>query len=184
MKIILASASPRRKEILEKQGYIIDIVPSLYDEKINGLKYSDNLVENCAFQKALEVKNRVGNKELIVAADTVVVDNEIILGKPRNKDEAISMLSSLSDKTHFVATAICLICNETIIKKVEKTFVTFRKLSYEDIEKYIEKSRPFDKAGSYGIQDYGFDFAINIKGELDNVIGFPVKLFNECLENI
>lgn len=180
MKIILASASPRRYDILKKAGYEIDVIPSNYDEKINGLTYNSDLVENCAYQKALDVKNRVGDNILIVSADTVVVNDGIILGKPKNKKEAFKMLKALSDKTHFVSTSICLIYKENVVKNTDKTFVTFRKLSDKDILNYIEIKNPLDKAGSYGIQDEGFDFAIQLDGELDNVIGFPMKIFNEC----
>lgn len=181
MKIILASSSPRRYSILKAQGYNPIVIPSSYDEKINGLKYSDILVENCAYQKALDVKKQVNDDELIISADTVVVNNGEILGKPKDKTEAIEMLNNLSNKTHFVATSICLMYKNNVIKATEKTFVTFRKLSENDILKYIENYKPFDKAGSYGIQDDGFDFVVEINGELDNVIGFPLRLFKEQL---
>ncbi|MBQ4646508.1 MAG: septum formation protein Maf [Candidatus Gastranaerophilales bacterium] len=181
MKIVLASASPRRKGILQNFGYQVIVKPSGYDEKINGLLYSDDLVINCAFQKALDVKKQIGDSELIIAADTVVVNNGIILGKPKDKNEAFEMLDELSNKTHFVATSICLMYQNQVVKGVEKTFVTFRKLEKEEIENYINTKNPLDKAGSYGIQDEGFDFAIKLSGELDNVIGFPMKLFKEYL---
>ena len=181
MKIILASKSPRRYDILKNNGYNLEIVPSDFDEKINGKVYSDELVINCAYQKALDVKNKVGDNKLIVSADTVVVNNNLILGKPKDKMEAQQMLADLSNKTHFVATAICLIYQGKIFKGIEKTYVTFRKLSKTDIINYIHIKNPLDKAGSYGIQDEGFDFATKVEGEIDNVIGFPMKLFNNGL---
>ena len=181
MKIILASKSPRRYDILKNNGYNLEIVPSDFDEKINGKVYSDELVINCAYQKALDVKNKVGDNKLIVSADTVVVNNNLILGKPKDKMEAQQMLADLSNKTHFVATAICLIYQGKIFKGIEKTYVTFRKLSKTDIINYIHIKNPLDKAGSYGIQDEGFDFATKVEGEIDNVIGFPMKLFNDGL---
>lgn len=184
MKIILASASPRRKAIFENFGYDVNIIPSHFDEKINGLPYSDHLVENCAFQKALDVKKQTNDNKLIVAADTVVVNDGIILGKPKDKKDATSILQNLSNKTHFVATAICLIHKGQIIKATEKTFVTFKELSQEEIINYIESKNPLDKAGAYGIQDEGFNFAIKINGELDNVIGFPMKLFKKELSKL
>lgn len=184
MKLILASASPRRAGILKNFGYDITIMPSNYSEKINGLFYSDNLIENCAYQKALEIKNRIGADILIVSADTVVVNNGIILGKPKNKIEAIEMLHDLSNKTHFVSTSICLMHKNQILKNTQKTYVTFRELSDTDILNYIETQKPFDKAGSYGIQDENFDFVIKINGELDNVIGFPMKLFKAELNKL
>lgn len=181
MKIVLASKSPRRYEILKIHGYEPNVVPSSYNEKINGLIYTDLLVENCAYQKAFDVKKCVGDDELIISADTVVVNNGIILGKPKDKNDAIKMLCALSNKTHFVATSICIMFRGQILKSTEKTFVTFRDLTEEDILNYIEKHKPFDKAGSYGIQDDGFDFVTKVNGELDNVIGFPFSLFKEQL---
>ncbi len=183
MEMILASASPRRKEILLKAGYDFKVIPSKYDEKISNKKYSSSLVENCALNKAKEIYNN-HNNSLIIASDTVVVVDDIILGKPKNRCEAINMLLNLSDKEHFVATSICIIYKNKILCDTQKTYVTFRKLDLEDIEKYIDTKKPYDKAGSYGIQDDGFDFAIKIKGDLDNVIGFPVKLFEKMLNKI
>lgn len=184
MDIILASASPRRKMILESAGYKIEIIPSNYDEKINGLIYQDDLVENCAYQKALDIKRRYSPDKLIVSADTSVVCDGVILGKPKDKNEAFSMLLNLSNKKHFVSSAICLIYQDRVLKSCEKTFVTFKKLTEDEITNYIETQKPYDKAGSYGIQDEGFDFASKVEGELDNVIGFPLKLFQKMLSKI
>lgn len=184
MKMILASQSPRRKEILSKAGYDFEIVVSKHEENICGLKYDNDLLLNCAYQKALEVKRRISCDNLIISADTVVVNDGVILGKPKDKNEACIMLESLSNKTHFVATSVCIICGDKILNEIDKTYVTFRELSKEDILKYIDNKKPLDKAGSYGIQDEGFDFAIKLDGELDNVIGFPLKLFKKMIELI
>lgn len=183
MEIILASASPRRKEILSNAGYTFKVIPSSYDEKISNKIFSTALVENCASNKAKEIFENNKNS-LIIASDTVVVINNKILGKPKTKQEAINMLLNLSNKEHFVATSICLIYQNKILTRTQKTFVTFKKLTIDDIEKYIENKKPFDKAGSYGIQDDGFDFAIKINGDLDNVIGFPIKLFEKMYSEI
>ena len=182
--MILASNSPRRKEILLKAGYDFKIVPSNYDEKISNLAYNQNLVENCALQKALEVQKRLKTSDLIISSDTVVVLNNKILGKPKDEKEAFLMLSNLSGNNHFVATSICLVKENKILKDTQKTFVTFRKLEDEEIINYIKTKHPLDKAGSYGIQDENFDFNINLDGELDNVIGFPLKLFKKLLSLI
>jgi len=184
MDLVLASNSPRRKEILLNAGFNLKIIPSNYDEKICGQVYSNALVENCAYNKALEVKNRIKENLIIIGADTVVVLDDMILGKPKDALEAFNMLKSLSNKTHFVATSICLIKDEIVIKDTQKTNVTFRKLSDEEIRNYIKTKKPFDKAGSYGIQDEGFDFATSIEGELNNVIGFPLELFKTRLCDI
>lgn len=180
--LILASNSPRRREILQKAGYNFIIIPSNYDEKFETLEFSKEKIENCAMQKALDVAK--SNSGTVISADTVVVLDNIILGKPKNKEDAIEMLTNLSNKTHFVATSVCLINGKKILKDTDITYVTFRKLSEDDIIKYIEEKNPLDKAGSYGIQDDGFDFAINVEGEMDNVIGFPLKLFKNLLNDM
>lgn len=182
MNLILASNSPRRKEILKNNGYSFDIIPSKYDEHISNKIFSTTLVENCAYNKAFDVYKKLKNKNLIIiSADTVVVLNNTILGKPKDKIDAFNMLHSLSDKTHFVATSICLLSDNQILKNTDITYVTFRKLNDNEIINYIETNNPLDKAGSYGIQDKNFNFAIKIKGELDNVIGFPLKMFEKML---
>ncbi len=157
------------------------VVPSNYSEKISNLEYSSSLVENCAYNKAYDVIKR--QKGIVVAADTVVVLEGIILGKPKDKKEAFLMLKNLSNKTHFVTTSICLMDSNKVLLDGEVTYVTFRKLSDCEIINYIEQKNPLDKAGSYGIQDENFDFAVQIKGELDNVIGFPIKLFNSMMDS-
>ena len=181
MKLILASQSPRRKEILSKAGFVFDIIPSLYDEKVNGKNYTKELIENCAFNKALDVQKRIGLNFAILSADTVVVLDNLILGKPKDVTDASNILNSLSNKTHFVATSICVLYQDKIIKDTEITKVTFRKLSDYDIKNYIETKKPFDKAGSYAIQDEGFDFVVNIDGCYDNVVGLPLKLVEKHL---
>ena len=185
MNLILASSSPRRKEILAKAGYDFKVISSNYDEKICGLNYSKELVENCAYNKALEVSKRVKGDYIVISADTVVVADNIILGKPKDFENAHNMLKSLSDKKHFVATSVCLISSKGVIKKdTDTTYVIFRKLSDDEIDSYILYHNPLDKAGSYGIQDKNFNFAIKVDGELDNVIGFPMKLFEKLYKLI
>lgn len=183
MNIILASNSPRRKEILANAGFVFSCHPSFYDENIQGLNYTKETVINCAKNKALEVFKKYPDS-LIIGADTVVVHNNIILGKPKDKKEAYLMLNSLSSDTHFVATAICLIYQNKTLADIELTNVSFRELSDSEIINYINSKNPLDKAGSYGIQDDGFDFATKIDGELDNVIGFPLKLFKKLYSSV
>lgn len=185
MKLILASNSPRRKDIFKKEGYDFEVIPSNYDENILNLPYKKELVENCAYKKALDVfKTHDFNSDfVIISADTVVVSDNKILGKPKDKLEAHLMLSNLSDKTHFVQTSVCLMNKKLTLKNSEITYVTFRKLTDIEIDNYINTKNPLDKAGSYGIQDENFDFATQIKGNLDNVIGFPMTLFKKLLGN-
>ena len=180
--MILASTSPRRKEILTQAGYDFIIKPSNYNENISNLVYSKELIEDCALKKAQHIEKNYD--DLIISADTVVVFENRILGKPKNEKEAYSMLEKLSNKTHFVQTSICLLYKEKYLLDSEITYVTFRTLNKTDIENYIFKHNPLDKAGSYGIQDDGFNFAIKIDGNLDNVIGFPMNLFKKMLSKI
>ena len=121
---------------------------------------------------------------LIVAADTVVVNDNIIIGKPKNREDAINTLTSLSNKTHKVVTTICIINNELIKTASETTLVTFKKLEKKQIEDYVDNFKPYDKAGSYGIQDENFDFVKSIDGNLDNVIGFPLTTFKSLLKEM
>lgn len=181
MRVILASASPRRKMILEEFGYSVLAMPSNYDENIINSVYSDYKVENCAYKKAIDIANSFDSDNIVVGADTVVVYGGKILGKPKDEEEAIKTLSMLSGKMHFVATSICVIYKKQVLKKTEKTYITFKRMMKNEIINYVQTMKPFDKAGSYGIQDEGFNFVREIRGDLNNVIGFPMKSFNILL---
>ena len=182
-KIILASGSPRRKEILAKNGFEFEVVlPTGEEKNIVGEKYSEELVNECAIAKAksVAIDKTVGasyESPVIVSCDTVVVNDGIIIGKPKDVADAARTLKSLSDKTHLVASSVCVIKGEEVKVAHEITKVTFRELSDVEIESYINRCNPLDKAGSYGIQDDGFDFAVKVEGNFDNVMGFPMKAF-------
>ena len=194
-KIILASASPRRREILNKNGIDFEVVvPSGEEKNIVGEKYSEELVNECAIAKAKSVgasQQSVGastqsvwassTSPIIVSCDTVVVNDGIIIGKPKDREDAVNILKSLSGKTHIVASSVCVMKGDEVKVAHEITKVTFRELSEKEIENYIDRCNPLDKAGSYGIQDKGFDFAVKVEGNLDNVIGFPMKAFNSIV---
>jgi len=183
-KIILASGSPRRKmllnALLKKFGLKFVVIPANIEEyipaKINDFgKFTADLAE----LKALEVAQN--NNGLIIAADTIVVYKNKVLGKPGSKSEAKKMLNLLSGKKHNVFTGICIVDTEKnqYIKTYEKTEVSFRKLQNKEIEFYVNSGSPMDKAGSYGIQDdLGSTFVKNINGDYFNVVGLPVlKLY-------
>lgn len=183
-KIILASGSPRRKmllnALLKKFGLKFVVIPANIEEyipaKINDFgKFTADLAE----LKALEVAQN--NNGLIIAADTIVVYKNKVLGKPGSKSEAKKMLNFLSGKKHNVFTGICIVDTEKnqYIKTYEKTEVSFRKLQNKEIEFYVNSGSPMDKAGSYGIQDdLGSTFVKSIKGDYFNVVGLPVlKLY-------
>lgn len=179
-RIILASASPRRRDILKENGIDFEVVLPSGDEKnIVGEKYSEELVNECAIAKAKSMG--ADFRSPIVSCDTVVVNDGIIIGKPKDREDAVRILKSLSGKTHIVASSVCVIRGAGVKVAHEITKVTFRELSDKEIEEYIDRCNPLDKAGSYGIQDEGFDFAVKVEGNIDNVIGFPMKAFNSIV---
>ena len=194
MKYILASASPRRKELMEQAGFRFEVIPSMVEERIRKTTPSDVVME-LAFQKAQDVferhqKSSDGRQDyVVIGADTIVVYRNEILGKPANKSEAFDMLSMLSDRTHQVYTGVSLIYfqNGQIHTNTfyESTDVTFCPISREDLHSYIESGDPLDKAGAYGIQG---SFAIHvkcIKGDYNNVVGLPIcQLYQELKKRV
>ena len=186
MKIILASSSPRRKEILERLEYPFDTILPDVDESI--LNSGGNTEEYCitlAKMKANDISQNYPHA-LVVAADTIVNLEDQILNKPNDSAQAENMLSILSGKTHQVYTGVGLRCRENNIQHTfaEITMVTFRKLDKQDILHYIETYPPYDKAGSYGIQDWSAVFVKNIQGCYDNVVGFPLSRFYQELKKL
>ncbi|HGJ64882.1 TPA: septum formation protein Maf [bacterium] len=181
-KLILASASPRRKQLLEQVGLIFDIIPSDIDEEI--FIHHDPLIniQAIALNKALNVAMKI-HKGLIIAADTqVIVDNKV-LGKPIDKTDAIRMLSDLSGKKHKVITGVAIIDADTGMREswVETTFVVFRKLTLDEILSYIESGEYEGKAGAYGIQGRAAAFVERIEGCYFNVVGLPLAKLMENL---
>ena len=180
MDWILASASPRRKELLKEIVPAFEIIPSAADESIQGYSSPKELVKLLAALKAEEVARREENySKVVVGSDTVVAHKSIVLGKPQDEEDAKGMLKMLSGKKHHVYTGVCF----TVVKDgvivythtaVEKTAVYFKNLSDEFIEEYVKSGSPMDKAGAYGIQDGGL--VRKIKGSYTNVVGLPVEL--------
>ena len=184
-KIILASNSPRRKKILTDLGLEFEVVPSNYEEKLETDTFSYDLIEDLATQKACDVVRRVGQDEIVLGADTVVVLHNKILGKPKDKEEAYKMLSELSGNTHMVVTALCGINTKTNRAALLSTtsYVRFKELSDELINYYIDTFTPLDKAGSYGIQGKGGLLVKGIDGDYFNVVGLPVARLKRELED-
>ena len=173
MKIILASASPRRKELLTLAGYEYEVVVSQCEEILPDGITPDKAVEELARQKAEDVFSR-NPDALVIAADTVVALGNAILGKPKNEDDAFGMLSSLSGRCHTVYTGVCLMRNgKTDIFHVA-TDVEFYALTEDEIRRYIATGEPMDKAGAYGIQGKGFVLVKGIRGDYFNVVGLPL----------
>jgi septum formation protein len=183
-KIILGSSSPRRADILKKLKLDFEIIPSDYVEPHDRTDFSYDFVENLAYNKALDVAKRIKEPATIIGADTIVVINNKILGKPKDKEDAYNTLKMLSGKTHFVVTGVALVQSITLEKKVksETTYVTFEDLTDSQIAYYIEKFKPFDKAGSYGIQELPEGYIKKVEGDLNNVIGLPSELLLKMLE--
>ena len=183
-KIILASGSPRRKEILKNAGLDFEIHPSKYEEELDNYTFSYGKIENLAYNKAIYVSDEIKEKAIIIGADTVVVLNDKILTKPHDKEDAYKMLHSLSGVEHTVVTGICIIdkYNETTKVQSVTTKVTFEKLTEEQIKYYIENFKPFDKAGAYGIQELPDGYIHSVEGSLENVIGLCSKTVKEMLK--
>lgn len=183
-KIILASTSPRRREILKKLKINFETMPSGYEEVLEEDSFTYEKIENLAFNKANFVAKEVKEDCLILGADTVVVLDNKILGKPFDENDAKSMLKKLSGKKHFVVTSICIIDNKSgrKINRSATTFVEFQNLSEEVITYYVENYKPLDKAGSYGIQELPDGYVKSIDGSLDNVIGLCSKTVIDILK--
>ena len=181
MELILASNSPRRKEILQNNGFTFKVIPSNVEEKPINNTSPENYVKYLAELKATDVYLKY--KNVVLGADTIVVLDNKILGKPKDSIDAYNTLKSLSNNTHIVLTGYCIISDSKKIVGVDKTYVTFNELSDELINSYIDKKLCFDKAGSYGIQD-GFPLVSNIKGDYDNVVGLPIKKIKRILKDL
>ena len=186
MKFILASSSPRRRELLLRLQTPFDIILPDVDESIIPPDGSpETYCTALAELKANDISQHYPNN-LVIGSDTIVVLDDHIMGKPEDKAMAQNMLETLSGKTHHVYTGVCLKWADKNIHHLfaEITMVTFRELSEADINHYIESCPPYDKAGSYGIQDWSAVFVKEIKGCYDNVVGFPISRFYEDLKKL
>ena len=186
MKFILASSSPRRRELLLRLQTPFDIILPDVDESIIPPEGSpETYCTALAELKANDISQHYPNN-LVIGSDTIVVLDNNIMGKPEDKKMAQNMLKTLSGKTHHVYTGVCLKWADKNIHHLfaEITMVTFRELSEADINHYIESCPPYDKAGSYGIQDWSAVFVKEIKGCYDNVVGFPISRFYEELKKL
>ncbi|RCW49699.1 nucleoside triphosphate pyrophosphatase [Halanaerobium sp. MA284_MarDTE_T2] len=182
-KLVLASASPRREELLKQLKLQFTIVPSRIDEsQFNGLKPVD-MVEKLAFAKAESVSELV-EEAIIIAADTVIVAQDRVLNKPEDAEDAKNMLSALSGKEHQVITGVAVMNSETDEYLVEHniTSVFMEEISEEEIDKYLETGEPMDKAGAYAIQGFGSLFVREIKGSYYSVVGLPLNQLSKMLK--
>lgn len=183
MKFILASASPRRKELFKKYKLDFEILVSDIDEKCKDtLSPLENVME-LAKQKCLNVLSKVVN-QIVIAADTIVVYDNKIYGKPKDELDAFNMLKTLSNKTHQVITAVAIGYNNYIEVNYEISHVTFKEIEDEEIKEYIKTKEPLDKAGSYAIQGIGSKFVLYYQGSYENIIGMPMELVLKMIAKI
>ena len=179
MRLILASKSPRRKEILTDLKVDFDIIPAVKDEVVDYSLSKKQIVQNIALCKAKEVFEQYPDCA-VIGADTIVVLNDEILQKPKDKQDATQMLKKLSGKTHSVLTGYALLTKDKSVSGVEESFVQFNKLSDQTIENYVNSGLCMDKAGAYGVQD-GFGLVNKVEGSYYNVVGFPYERFQKIL---
>jgi septum formation protein len=174
-RLILASKSPRRSELLVQAGLTFSVIPSDFDESTVPLSNPDTDVITLAESKALDISKKHPDA-WVIGADTIVLIGRKILGKPASAKEAFDMLQRLSGKTHQVMTGYCICCKKKnrVFSESVKTDVRFKKLNDAEIKWYIQTGEPFDKAGGYAIQGMGTVLVRSINGSYTNVVGLPV----------
>jgi septum formation protein len=182
-RLILASSSPRRKELLENLHLKFEISSSDVDESYDPKMKPEEIVMELANRKAKVIAEK-NPSSFVIGSDTIVAVDGQVLGKPLTKDEAFKMLKLLSGRTHSVFTGVAIVSPEKKVTFFEKTDVTFWELTDEEIEAYIKSGEPFDKAGAYGIQGLGSMLVKQISGDYFTVVGLPVARTVRELRNI
>ncbi len=172
-KIILASASPRRAELLSSLGVEFTVIPSEYEEHIEDFSDVEQMVTELSYQKAKDV-HQTHFQDIVIGSDTIVVLDGKVLCKPKNELDAEAMLKSLSGREHKVYTAVTLLCEDKRISFCDATSVTFFELNEKEISDYVKSGEPLDKAGAYGIQGKGAYLVRKIEGDYYSVMGLPV----------
>ena len=176
LPLVLASASPRRAELLQAAGIPFDVVPADVDEQQHAGEDAGTYVQRLAAAKAAHVAGTHPGRAVLGADTTVVVDGDV-LGKPRDAAEAVAMLKRLSGRSHLVLTGVCLIgADGRTETSIASTTVEFRPVTAAEIERYVASGEPMDKAGAYAIQGGAGGFVTRIEGDYDNVVGLPVAL--------
>ena len=185
-QVILASGSPRRKELLELIGVQFKIITSNKEEIITSTN-PEEVVKELSMMKAEDVAEGVTGPAIILGADTVVAHKGRILGKPKDKEDAVNMISSFAGDDHFVYTGVCIIRKESdgTVKKLsfaEGTRVTVYPMTAEEIERYVASGEPMDKAGAYAIQGLFAPYIKGIEGDYYNIVGFPIAGIYQTLK--
>jgi len=173
-RLVLASGSPRRKELLEQVNLQFEIIVSRFEEHHSQSVPPSDLVKQLAFGKANDVFTNQSDA-IVIGADTVVTLGADILGKPESREHARQMLKALSGRTHIVYSGVVILSNEQHSQFYEATEVEFWDLTDVDIENYLDTGEPFDKAGGYGIQGFGAAFVKRIHGDYYSVVGLPIS---------
>ncbi len=186
IRLILASNSPRRRELLQNSGFEFDVRPSGIEETRLPGESPEDFTRRLARDKALDVARQSSPGNLVLGADTVVAINGEILEKPADADDAARMLRTLSGRAHRVITGVCLVrAPENVLACThETTSVTFRSLTEDEIDSYVASGEPFDKAGGYAIQGLASRFVNRIEGCYFNVVGLPIPLVYEMVKTI
>ena len=183
MKIVLASQSPRRKELLGRMGLEFVTQASKIDESaFDGLEARE-LVATLSREKAQWIARQLDGETLVIGADTVVVRDGAALGKPKDAEDAVAMLLSLSGRDHQVCTGVTVCRGDRVLTQVEETQVTFRELTEAEVRQYVSTGEPMDKAGAYGIQGLGGLLVEGIRGDYSNVVGLPVCRLGQMLKD-
>jgi len=182
MRITLASASPRRGELLDQLGVDYDVLPVDIDESIQAGETDEGFVQRLAMEKAQTGFDRQGTEQPVLGSDTIVVLKHRILGKPKNKDDGLAMLSALSGQQHQVMTAVAMVHAEHKACLLNISQVSFRSLSEAEIEAYWDTGEPVDKAGGYGIQGLAAQFIRRLDGSYSGVMGLPLFETAQLLE--
>ncbi len=184
-QLVLASQSPRRRQILEALGLKVQVQPSSAEEATGTSKEVAAIVMQNALAKAKDISKKVPAESVVLGADTVVVLDNAVLGKPTDGDDARRMLRSLSGKSHAVVTGMALVSGfHGELRSCVRTEIRFKTLSADQIEDYLRSGEPFDKAGSYGIQGLGCLFISKIDGSYTNVMGLPIEQLLRDLESL
>ena len=184
MEVVLASASPRRLALLEQVGVAAQVCPADFEEEAGQAAVAREVALHNAVGKCRAVVAAKGDAVPVIAADTIVVVDEAILGKPRDAEEAVAMLARLSGRKHEVLTAVAVACAGKEIARVCATEVFFRELTKAEIAAYVATGEPLDKAGAYGIQGKGAVLVEKIEGCYNNVVGLPLTMLYSMLKEI
>lgn len=180
-QLILASQSPRRRQLLEQMGLTFEVKTACIDETMDPAKPLAEEIARLSWRKAEAVQAGLSHDAVIVAADTMVCIDGQRLGKPHSTKEAAAMLRQLSGRSHTVLSGVCVLCADQVETFTQQTDITFRPLSETEITAYVATGEPMDKAGAYGIQGMGGLFVSSLNGDYYNVMGLPICPLAEVL---